>query len=82
MDLAAEVQISGRSLHLKDVSVFPRNVDKLSLGAREVATLCNQLAAEAKALGFTELRIIGTRITGANPGKQVDLLVDLTKGGP
>ncbi len=77
VDLAAEVQISGRSLHLKDVAVFPRGTDRLSVGAREVIAIRNQLAQEARAYGFRELRITGTRVSGANPGKQVDILIDL-----
>jgi hypothetical protein len=51
----------------------------LSLGTREVAALRNQLAAEARGLGFEQLRITGTRLTGANPGKVVDVVIDLTK---
>ena len=81
LDMAAEVQISGRTLHLKDVAVFPRGAESLSLGTREIAALRNQLADEARRLGFDQLRITGTRVTGANPGKQVDILIDLT-GGP
>jgi hypothetical protein len=38
-----------------------------------------QLADEARALGFEELRVTGTRISGANPGKAVDVTIDLTK---
>ncbi len=51
----------------------------MSIGAREVAALRSQLAAEARSLGFEQLRITGQRISGANPGKAVDLLIDLTK---
>ncbi len=41
--------------------------------------LRNQLAREAAELGFDELRISGIRLTGANPGKLPDLVMDLTK---
>ena len=30
-------------------------------------------------MGFDSLRITGTRLTGANPGKTVDMRIDLTK---
>ena len=79
MDVAAEARVVGRTLHLKDIAVFPRGTDALSLGTREVAALRNQLAAEARDLGFEQLRITGTRISGANPGKVVDVVIDLTK---
>ena len=77
--MAAEVVMSGKTLHLKDIAIFPRGAESLSIGAREVAALRNQLAAEARSLGFEQLRITGQRISGANPGKAVDLLIDLTK---
>jgi RHS repeat-associated protein len=79
LDVAAEVQVVDRTLHLKDIAVFPRGADALSLGTREVMALGSQLAAEARALGFDQLRITGTRITGANPGKAVDVVIDLTQ---
>jgi hypothetical protein len=39
-----------------------------------------QLIQQARELGFEKLRITGERINGANPGKKVDLLIDLTGG--
>jgi hypothetical protein len=79
LDVAAETQVIGRTLHLKDIAVFPRGTKALNLGTREVAALRNQLSQEARALGFDKLRITGTRITGASPGKSVDITIDLTK---
>jgi RHS repeat-associated protein len=79
LDVAAEVQVVGQTLHLKDIAVFPRGTEVLSLGTREVAALRNQLAQEARSFGFDQLRITGTRISGANPGKTVDTTIDLTK---
>jgi RHS repeat-associated protein len=81
LDVAAQAQVVDRTLHLKDIAIFPRGTEPLKLGTREVAALRNQLAQEARGLGFNELRITGTRISGANPGKQVDLTIDLTKLG-
>ena len=75
--MMAEVEIAGHTLHLKSIAVFPRGAESLKIGAREMMELRNQIAQEAKALGFDELRITGTRSTGANPGKQVDLSMDL-----
>lgn len=79
VEIAAETVINGRTLHLKDIAVYPKGTDALSLGTREVMALRNQLAAEARGMGFDTLRITGTRLTGANPGKTVDLTIDLTK---
>lgn len=77
--MAAETVISGRTLHLKDIAIYPRGAAGLQLGPREVMALRNQLAAEARAMGFEQLRITGTRLSGASPGKSVDIIMDLTK---
>ena len=69
LDVAAEAQVVGRTLHLKDIAVFPRGAEALSLGTREVMALRTQLAAEARVLGFDQLRITGTRITWGQPGQ-------------
>jgi hypothetical protein len=46
---------------------------------REVRRLRGQLADEVAGMGFDSLRITGTRSTGANPGKVVEMTIDLTK---
>lgn len=77
LDVAAEAQIVGKTLHLKDIAVFPRGAETLAIGTREAVAIRNQLAKEARALGFDQLRITGTRISGANPGKAVDVTINL-----
>ncbi len=78
VDLAAEAVVQGRGLLLKDIAVYPRGAGSLRLGAAEVLAMREQLANEARALGFEELRITGTRFSGANPGKAVDVTIHLT----
>jgi len=79
VEMAAETVINGRTLHLKDIAVYPRGAEAFELGTREVMTLRNQLAAQAREMGFDTLQITGKRLTGANPGKIVDVTIDLTK---
>jgi hypothetical protein len=79
VEMAAETVIDGKNLLLKDIALYPKGADSLELGAKEVLALMNQLAAEAKAMGFEQLRITGIRLTGANPGKLVDVIIDLTQ---
>ena len=79
--MAAETVIDGRTLHLKDIAVYPKGAGSLQLGPREVMALRSQLAAEARAMGFERLRITGTRLTGANPGKTVDITIELKERG-
>jgi hypothetical protein len=47
MDLLAEAEIRGRTLHLKDIAIYPRSPGALDLGTREVVALRSQLAREA-----------------------------------
>ncbi len=79
VEMAAEAIINGRSLHLKDIAVFPKGAEKLDIGLKEVMRLRGQLADEVARMGFDSLRITGRRLTGANPGKAVDMTIDLIK---
>jgi hypothetical protein len=79
IEMAAETVIDGRTLHLKDIAVYPRGAKAFELGTREIMALRDQLAAQAREMGFDTLRITGKRLTGANPGKLVDVTIDLTK---
>ena len=77
VELAAEAVVEGKQLHLKDIAVFPKAAGKLNVGAGEVRAMRQQLAEEARGLGFEQLRITGTRVSGAKPGKAVDVTMDL-----
>ena len=83
VDLMAQTVIKGNSLHLKDVAIFGRSKNALTGLTREVVRAKNALVKAAKKAGFKELRISGSRhptaSTSANPGKIVDLTIDLTK---
>jgi hypothetical protein len=79
VELLAEVALDGTALHLEDVAVYPRGATRLALGAGEVIALARRLGQEARALGFAELRITGVRYSGASPGKEVDIRIDLTR---
>ena len=77
VDLAAEAVVEGTQLHLKEVAVFPRGAEQLEAGHTAVLAMRQQLADEARALGFDQLRITGVRHSGAKPGKVVDVTIDL-----
>lgn len=77
--LLAEVSIEGGTLHLKDIVVEPIKHGRLAIGSREVLAAQAQLIAKAQAAGFITLRISGERLTGANPGRQVELIIDLSE---
>jgi len=62
---------------LRDFTFFEENSRKISIGVSGARDIFRALAIEAKASGFKFLRIVGTRATGANPGKALDIVVDL-----
>jgi hypothetical protein len=77
--LLAEVEIDGATLVLKDVAVYPVEPVRLSVGPATIARSRDALATEIAALGFDSLRLIGIRFSGAAPGKEVDVTIDLTR---
>jgi RHS repeat-associated protein len=79
VSMMAEAVVSGQRLHLKDIAVYPKDAKVLEVGTKGMLDPVNQLKAQARELGFTELRITGLRLSGAKPGKKVDLLLDLTE---
>ena len=78
--ILAEVTIAGKLLHLKDMVIYGQG--RLSGLLHELLQAKTQLFNEAKAAGFETLRLTGQRVSGsssANPGKTVDVIIDLTK---
>ncbi len=78
--MLAEVVIEGDTIHLKDIAIFPRTVQPLTGLIREIMAAMDELAEDARQLGFKKLRISGQRTytsTSANPGKAVDVTIDL-----
>jgi hypothetical protein len=80
VDMLAEVVVEGVTIHLKDVTIFPRTAKPLTGLLREVLGARSQLAGEMRELGFERLRITGKRVatsSSANPGKEIDITIDL-----
>jgi hypothetical protein len=73
----AEINIEGDTLILMDVAIYPTNASSFRAGTGMLVAAKNALAAEAAGMGFTALRIVGRRISGAAPEKAVDLTIDL-----
>ncbi len=78
IELLAEVEVSGTTLHLRDVAIYPVGVDR---GAVGVAALLRAARAglfpAVREAGFDRLRVSGTRLSGARPGRIVDVTIDL-----
>ena len=77
----AEVEVSGKTLHLKDVVIYGEGSTPLTGLMNEVLAARTHLINEARAMGFEQLRITGQRVessSSANPGHLVDITFDLT----
>ncbi|KPA13932.1 hypothetical protein MHK_005848 [Candidatus Magnetomorum sp. HK-1] len=84
VDIAAELEIDGKTLHLKDLIIYPRGKTILTGLTREFLSLRTQLINTAKILGFSTLKITGKRVeksTSANPGKEIDITICFRGGG-
>jgi hypothetical protein len=79
VDVLAEVVVDGRRVELRNLAVYPRGHPRLSVPVAEVARWLKAVAAEARQAGFDELRLTGVRMSGATPGRRVDLTIRLEK---
>lgn len=65
---------------LGDIAVFPAGTGRASLGAAALlGALRRKLIPQIRAEGFRRLRITGTRLSGARPGRTLDISIDLTE---
>lgn len=80
IELLAEVETDGTTLHLKDIAVFPAGVDRAEVGLGPlVAAARRDLFPKVRSAGFRRLRVTAVRRTGARPGRIVDLSIDLER---
>lgn len=79
VEILAETSIKGKTLHLKDIAVYPKGTEKAQAGVEGVLAIRGQLIQLAKDAGFEQLRITGVRLSGAKKGKEVDFIIDLLR---
>ena len=80
IELLAVVQVSGTTVHLQDLAIYPAGVERATVGvAALVRAARRDLFPDLRAAGFERLRITATRLSGANPRRTVDLTIDLTR---
>jgi hypothetical protein len=80
VDVLAEVSVIGHRLELRDIAVYPRGAEHLEVAPAELLRWAHFLLTEVIEAGFQELRVTGTRLTGARPGRRVDLVIRLPRG--
>ncbi len=80
IELLAEVEVDGPTLHLRDIAVFPVGVGRAVVGLRALVSAARtELFPGIRAAGFTRLHVTGIRLTGARPGRIVDVSIDLER---
>ena len=80
IELLAVVQVSGTTVHLRDLAIYPAGVERATVGVAALLRAARRdLFPELRAAGFDRLRITATRLSGANPGRTVDFTIDLTR---
>ncbi len=81
INLIAETIIEGKTLYLKDVSVYGEQGNKALTGLqKDIFRATKQIKEYAKEQGFVKLKISGNRLessSSARPGHDVDLSWDL-----
>lgn len=63
-----------------EIVVYPIGADKIEPGPGAIRSIMRQLIDEVKSFGVEQLRIKGDRVSGAQPGKKVDITIDLSTG--
>jgi RHS repeat-associated protein len=79
IEVGGEAVVEGGTLILRGVMVYPQGKPYVDIGVRGVLAIKEQLVMEAQALGFSALRVTGWRTSGANPGKEIDVFINLVK---
>jgi hypothetical protein len=77
VDVLAEVVVAGRRLELRDMAVYPRSAARLDVSLTLLMRWARGALDEVRQAGFTEVRVTATRLSGASPGRRVDLVIPL-----
>jgi len=77
--LLGEAEVVDRTFTLRNVAVYPYGAGSLDVGIGGVRAGLRALQEELGGMGYQQLKIYGTRLTGANPGRDVFMRFDLTR---
>lgn len=70
--------MSGDQVHLGDVAIYPLDTCRADVGAAALlGAVRGTLIPELRQEGFRTLRITAERLSGARPGRTVDLILTL-----
>jgi hypothetical protein len=73
----ADIYAAGDVLELRDLTVYPVGADRKAVGPQAIRSILRDVEAEIRGMGYRELRITATRLSGASPGRPVELRREL-----
>ena len=79
IEVLAEVVVLEQVLHLRDIAIFPRGRVRRRLEPLPSIEGASSGAHPRSGRGLRRLRITGTRLSGARPGRTLDITIDLTE---
>lgn len=80
IEVLAEHRQVGDVIYLEDIAVYPASGASVTVGAAAVLRAARrELPKQFEGSGATSLVIRGTRVTGANPGRTVEITISLTE---
>jgi hypothetical protein len=82
VDVLAEIVVLGRRLELRDIAVYPRSATRLEVSPAELLQWARLALDEIAQAGFDEVRVTGTRLSGAHAGRRVDFVIRLPRQQP
>jgi hypothetical protein len=82
VEVLAEIAVSGSRIELRDIAVYPSGADRLSISLENALAWVRLALAELAVAGFEEVRVTGTRLSGARPGRRVDVVIQLQRDHP
>ncbi len=82
IEVLAERRRVGDVIYLDDIAVYPASGASVAVGAAAVLRVARrELPKQFRGRGASSLVIRGTRLTGANPGRTVEITIALTQEG-
>lgn len=80
IEVLAERRQVGDVIHLEDIAVYPASGASATVGASAVlAAARRELPKQFQGSGASSLADRGTRVTGASPGRTVEITISLTE---
>jgi len=72
--IVGEAVVEGTQLTIKNISVFSAETgERLNVGVGNMLKAVRPLFDGLKEAGYSAVRIVGDRVSGANPGRAVDI---------